>query len=290
MKKLLFLLIIFLAVLQPRNSFASAGVSLSVQPSQIEYSGKPGTSEKGYVSVINKGNVEVKLKVASQDFRYINQGGDIEFYIKNQDSALTWLVPQYIEITIPPYGAKTVQYIVTVPKGTKAGGHLGALNFHLEGQKEKKFGALFFLNVIDSGITTGGTVTNFSTPKFQYASAPKLNLAINNSGNANLFATGTMAFKDWRGKKVAEFQTNSIVVAPNNSRLFNIGWNNNNLLGIYKAELNLTNSLNKTQKLQAETWFFVFPWKKMLVFIPLALLVLILAIFNPFKFIKNSFS
>jgi len=284
--KISFLILVALIGLNPINAKAS-GISLSVQPSQVEYSGKPGTSNINYISVINKGDSQVKLKVRVEDFKYTDENGNIAFYIASSDSALTWLIPQYLEMVIPPYGAKTVQYIISIPKGTKPGGHLGAINLELESATgtdagallNKKFGTLVFLNVIDSGITTGGTITDFSTPKFQYTGSPKLNLLVKNSGNANLFANGSVTFTDWQGKNVGQFATNSVVVAPNNSRLFGINWTDNNLFGFYKAQISLTNSIRSDQKLLANTWFIVLPWQKIIVFVPLILLLAIALFF-----------
>lgn len=264
----------------------AAGVSLSAQPAQIEYSGKPGAINKGTLSVINKGNTAVKLKIRAEDFRFKNENGDVEFYIAASDSALTWLIPQFLEITLPAFGTKTVEYIISIPKGTKAGGHLGAITFEVD---NKKFGTLFYLNVIDSGITTGGTITNFSTPRVQFSSSPKLNLTIKNLGNANLAAKGSVAFTDWRGNKVAQFETDSIIASPENSRSFGIDWRNDNLFGFYKAKVDLVNSTRTDQKFSADTWFIVLPWQKMAIFIPLLLAAAAIIFFIIFFLMKNSY-
>lgn len=267
-------------------SFATAeNLSISVEPAKISINGKPGEKVKKSLQVVNRGNYPAHLKVYVKDFKIIDSKGSVELYDESKDSAANWLIPEFYGITIPPLEAKTVSFITNITNEMAAGGHSGAIMFEPSGNNDpqKKFGVQIFLNVIKEGATTGGKIVSFSSLKFQFSDPAKIGLSVKNLGNSHFVSSGSIVLTNWQGKKVAQSNIGELSVSPGQLRAFEFNWNNDKpLLGFYKAEINLTNSMRPDDKLGKTTWFLFVPIK----FILLSLFGIILAVAGALVF-KN---
>ncbi|OGZ78347.1 MAG: hypothetical protein A2358_03420 [Candidatus Staskawiczbacteria bacterium RIFOXYB1_FULL_37_44] len=289
MKKRFFLFALLLFFLSFSSALAASDTSVVIQPAKIEITASPDQKLSRSFSVINRSNFFVKLKLTVKDYKQVSEDGKLEFYDAKNEQASLWLVPQYLEIGLKPLETKTVGIVVDVPKDFSGGGHYGAILFQSVGNSENintnNFGELVLLTVTGSNIKTSATIrsVDFSTGLIQQGKTADFNFKIKNDGNTHFDAQAKLVVKDWLGKEIGNYNIGSLTVYPKTSRLFKWRWNNTPFMGIYKAEVLLSNSTVNAQFTSIDgKWFIIFPWQMAVLFLLLAL-----AIFALVKYRKN---
>lgn len=250
------------------QSRAAETKSLVVQPAAIEIKGQPKDNIKKSFTIINRGDLPVRLKLVPKDFRVVDEKGTIEVYEKSDQSMKDWLIPEFLEIYLKPLQTKDIQFIVAIPDNASAGGHFGAITFEPADSsslaQKGNFGILVLTTVTAPGtqVFTGGKIVNFSSAIFQEGNPIKFNLTMHDLGNTNFTTQGTITIKNWRGKEIAKFDTGQMYTYPGINRRFVWQWTNTPSFGFYRAEVSLTNSNKNSQQFSQGYWFFVFPWKE----------------------------
>ncbi len=244
--------------------------SIMVQPSTENISVSAGQSLKKSLLIVNSGPTSASLKIFVKDAKTVDQTGKVSLYIANNlQSALNWLVPQYTLLTIPGLSSARMDYLVAPTAAMAAGGYAGAISFQRYDLATKKvtgdaFGILVYLNVLGKGITTGGSISSFATPLFQYRDPAVFSFAIKNDGNSNLLLAGTIAFKDVFGRQAGQFDSGQLEITPGATRRFDFSWKDAPLFGLYKGQVTLTDALRKDHVVSGSTWFLFLPWQYLL--------------------------
>lgn len=272
---------------------ASADTSIVLQPSKTEVKASPGQKLSRTFSVINRSNYYVRLKLVVKDFRQASDDGRLEFYDEKSESAATWLIPEFLEIGLKPLSTKDISFVVSVPKDLSAGGHYGAIMFQPadapQGQaiSANSFGELVLLTVAANDLKTTAIAktSGFGTSPFQQGEPVDFSFKIENSGNTHFTTQGRLVVKDWLGKEVGNFDAGQLIVYPNTSRVFKWRWTETPVMGIYRANLMLSDPdypNTQKQKLIDGAWFILLPWQILVGF-----LAVIAALFLALKYRKN---
>ena len=250
---------------------ATSDTSIVIQPPRIEVVASPEQKLARTFSVINRSNFTVKLKLVVKDYKQSFEDGKLEFYDAETEQASLWLIPQYLEIGLKPLETKDVSF---VPKDFSAGGHYGAILLQSAGSatnlNTNNFGELVLLTVTspDSAATATAKAVNFWTGAIQQGNPVDFNFKLQNTGNTHFNANANLVLKNWAGKEIDNYNIGQLTIYPGTTRLFTWRWNGTPRIGVFRAEVMLSNPPpNQNSKIVDSTWFIIFPW-------PIALLVL----------------
>lgn len=281
------------------------GKPLVVLPEKIEMYGKPGQKLLSQLTIKNRGNLPVRMKVLSRDYRIVDENGKIEFY-EDQDHGMSRiLVPEFLEVSLNPSEEKVVKFLTVIPQDVASGGHYGAILFEKANEKsygpKNSFGTLVLLTVIsESGrATMVGKVDSFNpASRIQGAGPTKFDLAMSNAGNTHFQTEGRLVISDWRGREVADLKLGKQIVYPQTNREFRWNWKNNPGLGLYRSEIILTSLGENPQTFSEKDWFVIFPWLGVL-YVALGILAAVIvglllyrrrsSVYGRVKLIQNGF-
>lgn len=289
MAKKFFIIFLFFAALGLFSATlikAATDTSIITQPSSIEISASPGQKLARTFSVINRSNYYVKFKVVVKDYRQSSENGNLEFYDNKIDPASEWLIPQYLEIGLKPLESKDVGIVVNIPKEFGGGGHYGAVLFQSEGGAavdNNNFGTLVLLNITGANIAPSAIAktVSFGTTPFQQGNPVDFKFRVQNVGNTHFETQGKLVLKNWLGKEIGNYNIGQMTIYPKTVRLFTWRWNSTSRLGIYKAEVWLADSSNKS-KLADGAWFILFPWPVALISLAAIALLMIFVRFRKY--------
>ena len=272
------LFVFFASSLNSSAQAASTDTSVVIQPSKVEITASPNQKLSRSFSVINRSNFNVSLKLIVKDYKQISEDGRLEFYDAKTEPATSWLVPQYLQISLKPLETKDVGFVVSVPKDFSGGGHYGSILFQSAGSASNvvtsNFGELVLLTVTGSGIKTNAIAQsmNFWTGGLQQGNPVDFNFKMQNTGNTHFDAQGKLILRDWMGKEIGNFDVGQLTIYPKTSRLFKWRWNGTPSAGIFQADVMLSDpSVSQKLKLVDSARFVIFPW-------PIALAVLFVGI------------
>ena len=100
-------------------------VSISVSPIRIEVSVPPGETRTDVVTVENRSDEPVRLRVTVADWHLADDGTPV--FVKRgkapEFSMSDWIEVNPTELALPPLGSAPLRYTITSPAGTPAGGY-----------------------------------------------------------------------------------------------------------------------------------------------------------------------
>ena len=245
----LLFLIIFPALCQAQNK------PLLALPDSMEMSGLAGETLSGKFAVFNQGELSVKMKVVTKNFRQKEQGG-LEFFWSDEQSVCQWLKPS----------AQTLDFTLGIPAQTEPGGYLGAILFEAASDKDvgpkNSFGVLILANILTSAESAkeiNPRIIELASNKINGSFPVGLALKVGNSTNYNASLNGELTIADWRGKIITKQKLNNLFVFPQSEKTFSWKWNGKSLFGIFKAQVALA-SAGGSQNDLASNIFLVIAW------------------------------
>lgn len=275
------LALLFLSVIAGQVK-AQESAEVAVHPSKEHVLVAPGKGVKKSLLVVNGTQQPVTLKVSVSDFRITDEKGTIEFYQQEGSyPASKWLVPQYKLLSVPALASKNMEYIVMADANMPGKGYAGAVVLQAYDVKTKKtmgesFGTLVMVNVLGSGITTGGTIRSFTSPMVQVKDPINFAFTIKNPSNSNLSVSGDIVFTSLFGREVGRFKTGSLDIYPGAVRNFQFQWSDSPIFGPYVATVSLVDGMRKDHIISSWSVLVFLPWQKLLLVL-LALAVCISA-------------
>jgi hypothetical protein len=268
----IFLLALFAGLFQIPVEAAGAK-PLTVSPGKVEISGMPGQKIKSSFVLSNGGSLPVRMKLSVKNFRQSDEKGTLDFYDSDASSGDAGvvdmekvLIPEFLEIGLKPAETKQINFIVSIPDNIKSGGYYGAILFEPANDQsigpKNSFGGLVLLTVLggEGQAVAGFEASNFQADRIQQKGPARFSLAVDNSGNTHIDATGVVSIKNWRNKEIASFDIGSQPVYPGAERIFNWSWNKKPNFGFYRIEAQIAPLGHEDQKFTGTTWFFAFPW------------------------------
>ncbi len=293
--------------------------ALTLIPPSFEFGVIPGQDSSTAIKVFNETAETLELFTEVTSFTNEGETGNPIFDFKAPLTGLAeWIEVEAGPIILAPGERKEIPVIINVPADADPGGHYAAV-FFVDVPPEAgagqvaigaKLGSLILVRVAGE-VEEGGNLAEFfaEDKKTTFSRLPISFFArFQNSGNVHLRPTGTITITNLFGKESAKVDLNEAKGAtlPQTIRKYEAIWEkdqvqettgnvwsnfwkeysnewNNFAFGRYKAQLNLTFGAANDQLATAETSFWVFPWRVIII----SALILLVAIFLLIFLIKR---
>lgn len=293
MKKIFFIIVIFIIIITSGKVFAQATLPLTVIPARNQIEIEPGEKYSLPISFYNQSDSPISGFFKTADFIVDNNKGTPRL-IENIDdttslkyTASKWITLSYEKATLPANEKVTIQVDINAPKDAKPGGRYVAVFFESgenpfnEKSDVKKsattlrIASLIYIRV-KGPITEKAIITRFFAPSFSEYGPIKLVFDILNRGDYHIAPKGVITLTNMFGGLVDQQILKEKNIFPDSLRNYEINLGQKWLIGKYK--ISLSSSYGETgQALTAETMVYVFPWRVAVVII-LTLTILILFI------------
>jgi hypothetical protein len=279
--RLFYFLLVLITAFVAASSFVLA---VTVGPAKIEYRVDPGTTISDKLFIVNEGQEEQTFYAAFEKFAVEN--GQTKFLPSEPAELAEWFKMEK-SVTLKAGEQKEIPFTIEVPKNAPPGGHFAVVWWGTAppgGQVAivTRAGILVFLQV-SGEVNEKGDITEFSLIKGRFIFKLPDDFVVNfqNQGNTYLKPLGEIAIKNIFGSSIAAFKVNfkERIILPENSQLLDIAKKFDKppfAFGLYKAELALQWG-EKGNSVQRDIWFFVFPWKTVLIVIIILAALLFIA-------------
>ena len=286
--RLFYFTLILIATFVAASNFVSA---VTVGPAKIEYKADPGEIITGKLFVVNDGQEAQTFYAAFEKFTEVD--GQKKFLPSEPAELSEWFKMEK-SVTLKPAEQKEISFTVEVPKNAPPGGHFAVIWWGTASPDAKEVaivtsaGILVYLQV-SGEVNEKGDIGKFSLTKGKFAFKLPDDFTVNfiNQGNTYLKPRGEIAIKNIFGSTIANFKVNAKerIIFPENAQILDVAKKFDKppfVFGFYKAELALQWG-EKQSNILKSVWFFVFPWKTVLV----GLIILAAILFIATKGIKK---
>ncbi len=265
--------------------------AVTVGPAKIEIETDPGSVVTGNIHVFNESGEAATFWADFEKFIEVN--GERKFLPAEETELASWFEMEK-NVTLGATQGKDIPFTINVPKNAPPGGHFAVIWWgtappQQEGQGEQvsivtRAGILVFLQ-ISGEVLEKGEVSVFSLLKkkfFVFQLPDDFKVQFKNEGNTYLKPKGEIKIKNIFTSTVAIFSINEKGrnILPGDSRILETAPQFKKkpfTFGFYRAVLSLEwGDAQKPKTFEKSFWFFVFPWKVVLItLITLAALVLL---------------
>jgi hypothetical protein len=272
---------------------------VQISPARFDLDLKSGQEYNGRINLKNYADEGYDVKIEVEDFYVSDDSTEARFFIPDSSHPLyAYDVINWIEIEgsvfLEPKEGRDIYFKIKVPEETPTGGYYGAIFFRTsEGSGEvpedssrvivsQRVGTLLVMAVKGKEeIRRSGEVSKFKATKNIFFSKPaQLETELKNSGNLHYKAFGKITVKSLFGNVVETIDFTPRVLYPDRIRGYLNDWNFGLWsFGPYTAYLEAA-SEDKAIVMNAETVFWVIPWKTVVTI--LIILILIILIFKIF--------
>lgn len=267
--------------------------SYTVINPQIAVSVDPGKYTEGTTKVVNETNVPLTFHLTIQDYTVADTHGTPrilpEGTLNNKYSAASWIGISPSVFTLKPQQKQVVNYYIQTPTDARPGGHYAAIVYAplspqqiqgTGGVVNTQIGALFYITV-NGPIKESAQVTKFFTNGFQEYGPVNILTEITNFGDLHINPKGTVSVTGLFFNKTQDLVSANIFPGGV-ARQFTNTFGQTLMLGRYKAELLASYGKSNNLPLMATLYFWVIPWRLIIVIILLAV-----AVFLGYKYYKK---
>lgn len=292
--KIFFLSLVFSAFLSPQlcqPARAQSALGISAIPPRLYIPDlNPGDVVTKVIKVRNESSQTQFLTTSIVDF-IVNNDEGTPIFLKdgigpdqNRWAASHWLQVSPTQIQIKPGETKSLTLTAIVPQDAAPGGHYAAVfhaadvNATINGTGSAvrpEVGTLVYLTVAGP-ITENAAVTSFTAPKFSEFGPISFTTIINNLSDVHISPIGSITVKNWFGLKTDNLPLEKLNIFPYTSRQFDNSLARKWLFGRYQAKLNAAYG-SQGQLLTATLYFWVIPWRLILLAL-LAIAIIIILI------------
>jgi len=231
--------------------------SLALAPAQVQYTFKPGQPFQFDLSVSNKGNSPVALRVSVTDFWY-NEKNEKTFSAPGSSprSAANWIESVPRQLTVPAAGTGQVQVLVTPP--LKVSGGYYAVVF-VESKPELSEGTTAEKKAVYTNMRLGSLILLSAENTEEYKievsdavftapsadQAMKLDFALFNQSNTHVFPQATVAILNSSHELIAKAEGEKQRFLPGQKSRLSVSWAGTLPAGSYTAILTVLYGLDK---------------------------------------------
>lgn len=265
-------------------------IGLSVIPPRVEVIIEPGKVVTREIKIRNDSSSKKTVDSVIKNFIVKDdRGTPIQLEETIDKDQARWAASQWVSITpssivILPGELKSFTITVTAPENATPGGHY-AMILHSPKYEatsltpgsviQANVGTLLYIS-IPGDIKQDAFIEKFITePEMNEYGPITFNLTIQNLSDIHIAPKGKITINDFFGKKTGEINIEATNIFPYTKRVLNPVLTNKWLIGRYKASL-LANYGSKGGLLTASLYFWVIPWKILLIIF--AILVIIISI------------
>ena len=284
---ILFLLLTSFLLLLTRVNAQEAIRTITVTPPTVSVTGNPGYYTEGTMGIINDSDSPITFKAEMHDFIVQDNAGTPEILPANTlmttYSAAAWMgvTPQIF--TIQPKKRQNLNYFIQIPANARPGGHYAAVVFapanakstveNTGSQVNGQVGTLFSV-AVNGPIKESASVTKFFTNSFQEYGPVNILSQIKNYGDLHIRPMGYITVSDMLGRKaILPLKENNIF--PQAARDYENQFGTSLMIGRFKAELLASYGVNNNLPLEATVYFWIFPWKIVVVTILIAIAIIL---------------
>lgn len=281
--------LVFIWAVFPAGLHAQEALSLSISPTLFEMSASPGQQWSSNLKIINTNPYELVVSTNVVNFAPQGEGGQGEFIpvftqeTKGQTFA-EWITTADSTFIIPAEQTVQIPFSIAVPTDAPPGGHFAAILVGTKSDSDNSnttkvattqvVSSLVFLRVAGD-IIESGNIREFTTEKILYEEPEvKFNLRFENKGNVHIQPQGDIKILNMWGQErgIVPINKRSLFgnVLPESIRKYVFTWSGDWSLadmGRYTAIATLAYGENEKQFASSETYFWVIPWKALLVII-----------------------
>lgn len=243
----------------------------------VEVSLNPGQTGEGTTKVINQTNSPLTFQISVQDYIVGDTQGTPQILppntLSNKYSAAAWIGVTPTTFTLLPGHSQPISYFIQVPSYAKPGGHYAAIVYSplvkgvtqgTGGVVNTQIGSLFYLTV-KGPIHEGASVSKFFTNLLHEYGPVDISTQIKNMGDLHIMPKGKINVSGLFFNKTQNLPDHNIF--PETARDFNNTFGSWLMFGPYKASLTASYGQNNNLPLVASLYFWVFPWRLMIVII-----------------------
>jgi hypothetical protein len=306
MKKIFFVLSLLLFIFSPfcfevkaarvekQNDVAVRG-DFDLGPTSFSVEGEPGEIVKRTLQLTNRKGFAEKFLVEVEDFEGTgNVGQPIQLQGKESGrfGAKNWVAVELNEFILEHGERQYFDVTIRIPEKTDPGDHYASVLVSVapkENEREdsqstapavnirSRVGTLFYIRVKGDTIEDG-QLEEFKTDKKWYETGPvTFKTTFRNSGTVRLQPFGKIDIYNWRDKKVETIDIEPFNVLRDAVRQDIKKWENDDVLGYYKAKLVLNRGYGDIIE-EAEAIFWIVSWKKLSLWSVIGVIILVLLI------------
>ncbi len=245
--------------------FRAEASQIGLDKSKVRLIIPPEGSQAGEIKIDNFSEETVNVKVYLEDWVYQNsQDGQKDFFPKGSQvlSCSDWISLSPVELTLPPFGKQSVNYVVKVPAQAQ-GGHYSVMFFETSIGKydpgksaeaearsvginvSVRIGALFYVEVKDT-IKKDVQLSNLSVTGNSQDNPLAIDLDLKNTGNVDVTTMPFFHIMDKQGMVYARAEFNEVYTMPGDNAKLTAKWPKQISPGVY--DLVLTFNLDKANE------------------------------------------
>jgi hypothetical protein len=239
------LVVSFLAaslLIQSVHAATAADQNITVTPSSTALNIAPGSSDMESFDAINEGTNPFEFTVSSVPYYVEGVNYDPHFtQLPGTVNASKWV--QFMSPTtqlLKGLKLASIDYTVTVPAGTPAGGYYAVLFAETSPLStsdgvvsHNRVGDILYITV-KGDIKTGGSVTAGSLPLVEINANVPLSLYVSNTGGTHFLTDTEMGVTSLFGKTIFHASSQRYVL-PQTKREITATWTTNTPIGIYQV-------------------------------------------------------
>ncbi|MFA5828543.1 MAG: hypothetical protein WC841_04285 [Candidatus Shapirobacteria bacterium] len=283
----LFLLLITGYKLQVTQANAQSALGLSAIPPRLEISLNPGEVVTREIKVRNESSTERVITTITSDF-IVNTDDGTPVRVATDETQNRWAASNWVQVSpsqikLKPGETKSLMLSVLAPDDAIPGGHYAMVLHSPQNEAvldatgssiETNVGTLVYITIAGD-IKQDAQITDFSAPIFLEYGPVDFTTTIKNLSDIHINPIGHIAISNIFGKNVINLPLNNTNIFPYTSRTFENTFSKKWLFGRYKA--NLQAGYGTAGGLLAATIFFwVIPWKIIVLVVATLALLLIL--------------
>jgi hypothetical protein len=219
---------------------AAAAQVLTVSPADVSTVVQPGSVNHGSIEVLNQGKTSYHFIAYATPYHV--SGEDYQPNFTNLPSApnvVNWFKFDHTHSLIGPGQNQVINYTLTVPKNTLAGGYYAVAFAQTQVPKSanavtvnERAGVIFYLEVAGPVVRQGNLLSWHAS----FLQTPPLtaSLRLNNTGSIYYFSHIHISVRDIFGKLKYSVATQKALL-PQTIRLISIPWQNGPKLGLFKV-------------------------------------------------------
>jgi hypothetical protein len=250
----------------------------------------PGQRAEGITKVINDSSSPLIFNLSVQDFIVDDNLGTPSLLPPNtlsqKYSASAWIGVTPSTFTLQPGAQQVINYYIQVPSNGRPGGHYAAIVYTpvvtkgaqgTGGTVNAQVGSIFYIT-INGPIKENSFVSKFLSNPFQEYGPVTVNSQIRNLGDLHIKPKGTIQVSGLLFNKTQDLASYNIF--PGAARDFeNTFGGQTFMFGRYKAVLLASYGVNNNLPLTATLYFWVIPWRLILVLILIAVAIILSALY-----------
>lgn len=242
--------------------------SITLSPTEKEYTVNAGDTRQDEITLLNDGEVDYDIKMYARPFSVQGESYAPLYSTHRPNTDISnWIKTEKSTYKIAAGQTTKVPYTLKVPEGAKPGSHYGVIFAETVSStpnttgvaRQKRVGSLLYLTV-NGSYRSSGELLGSNSPFFQFNNPLEASVRVRNTGNVDFMTNVDFKINNIFGSEKFSEQKDYRVLAET-TRKIPLKWQQSPKFGLYKVSI--TTKYLETQKtdssyvLMAPTWFYL---------------------------------